>query len=60
MQDRPVTTPVPSTVLHNAVEVRREYTRIAARKAVAVVARWIHTAQHRIALYIRPNRPAAG
>lgn len=59
MQDRPVTTPVPSTVLHNAVEVRREYTRIAARKAVNVVARWIHTAQHRIALYTRPNRPAA-
>lgn len=60
MQDRATVTPVPSTVLHNAVELRRVYTRIAARRAVKVVARWIHTAQQRIALYIGPNRPAAG
>ncbi|MFL1406000.1 hypothetical protein ACJO2E_11725 [Marinobacter sp. M1N3S26] len=60
MQDRVMVTPVPSTVLHNAVELRRAYTRAAARKAVKTVARWIHTAQHRIAVYFRPNRPAAG
>lgn len=60
MQDRAVVTPVPSTVLHNAVELRRAYTRTAARKAVKAVARWIHAVQQRIALSNRPNRPAAG
>ena len=60
MQDRAVVSPVPSTVLHNAVELRRVYTRAAARKAVKAVARWTHVIQHRIALVFRPNRPAAG
>ncbi|MFC4258230.1 hypothetical protein ACFOZ5_04185 [Marinobacter lacisalsi] len=60
MQDRAIVTPVPSTVLHNAVELRRVYTRIAARKAVKVVARWMHAVQQRIALYIGPTRPTAG
>ena len=54
MQDRVMVTPVPSTVLHNAVELRRAYTRLAARKAVKAVARWTHSAQQRIALFIRP------
>lgn len=60
MHDRTIVNPVPSTVLHNAVELRRAYTRIAARKAVKTVARWIHTVQQRITQSVRPNRPAAG
>lgn len=58
MQDRAVVTPVPSTVLHNAVELRRAYTRAAARNAAKVVARRTHSLQARIALFFRPNRPA--
>lgn len=60
MQDRAVVTPVPSTVLHNAVETRRAYTRLAARTAAKAVARRMHLLQERIALFIRPDRPAAG
>ncbi|MCK7545767.1 hypothetical protein MLC59_16535 [Marinobacter bryozoorum] len=60
MQDRARVNPVPSTVLHNAVELRRAYTRMAARNTAKAVARGIRHAQQWIVLHIRPNRPAAG
>lgn len=60
MQDRARVNPVPSTVLHNAVELRRAYTRMAARNTAKAVARGIRQIQQWVALHIRPNRPAAG
>lgn len=51
--------PVPSTVLHNAVELRRAYTRAAARKTAQAVARRVRLVHQWIAMHTRPNRPAA-
>lgn len=60
MQDRARVSLVPSTVLHNAVETRRAYTRLAARNTAKSVARGMRHIQQWIALHIGPNRPAAG
>lgn len=60
MQDRTRVTPVPSTVLHNAVETRRAYTRLAARNTATAVVRGMRHIQQWIALHVGPNRPAAG
>ncbi len=59
MQDRARVTPVPSTVLHNGVELRRAYTRMAASKMAEAVSRRVRHVQQWLALHIGPNRPAA-
>ncbi|SFR53148.1 hypothetical protein SAMN05216203_1190 [Marinobacter daqiaonensis] len=60
MQDFNRVSPVPSTLFHNGAELRRVYTRVAARHATKAAARWMRQVQHRINGRIWPDQPAAG
>ncbi len=58
MSDRKRVDPVPSTVLHNAIELRRAYIRLAARKTAKAVARKVRHIHQWIVTHSRPSRPA--
>ncbi|MCC4283029.1 hypothetical protein LL273_04800 [Marinobacter salarius] len=41
--------PLPSSILHNSTEVRRQYTRAAARQAVQVISRKVNSLRKKAA-----------
>jgi hypothetical protein len=41
--------PLPSSILHNSTEVRRQYTRAAARQAVQVISRKMNSLRRKAA-----------
>ncbi len=58
MSDRTRALPLPSTILHNAVELRRAYIRLLGKKAAKAVSNRVRLVHQWIVSHIGPNRPA--
>jgi len=52
--------PLPSSILHNSVEVRRQYTRAAAKQAVQVISRKVSLFKRKAAAVAQDMPQAQG